>query len=254
MPVHSTKNSTSQTLGVGATWTGTAENWLEYSSLVIWARVTGGIASITVRTGRWPPLVDTVTYSLMDGVLETFVIPVQNCFYQVEVLDGGAGVALDVNCVLHAGAVQNHVLPVGAVSTAANPMPVVAVDGATETSLSSIDGKMVACDTGNVVVSVLPMGAQEVWSAAAVTAGSESLVVDKVCSRHVSVYGTTTGADEVEVLVSYDNVTFYKSTHSVFPMIGDFYTSFDCAAQYLKLRMTGTAVPQTITAVISYTT
>lgn len=121
-------------------------------------------------------------------------------------------------------------------------------------SSTSIDGKITTCDTGNVgVVSSPTFGSHaNAWNADSVTASSQSNSIDCQYCSNISIFGTTTGMDQIHVLYSQDNSNFYKSVNNIYPVGGDFSADLiGVGARYLKLEMSSGASPQTITTTIA---
>lgn len=125
-------------------------------------------------------------------------------------------------------------------------------DSNSQSSLSSIDGKITACNTGAVVVSSVPVAGVEANASDAVTtSGSDenSTSVDCQYGSNVSVTGHVSQACVIKVFQSQNNSTWYDSGVS-FTAAGDqdFYMFLQSGLRYVRLQYSasGTTVTATI--------
>ena len=155
--------------------------------------------------------------------------------------------------------------PVSAVSL---PLP---TGAATEASISSIDGKITACNTGAVVVSSQPaltnsdvvsaevtlvpvVGSQaNLWNAATPGLATGSTAVDCQYVSKLSIFGSnTTDTNTLDVQYSQDNSNFYNSGVQITLGPGDFNVDIpSCGARYVRLYNGGAGFSGTITATVA---
>lgn len=161
------------------------------------------------------------------------------------------------------------------VSMASAPLP---TGAATESTLSSLNGKVTACDTGAVVVSssALPSGASTaanqstansslsdidtklagtiavsmgvvrssgtITSNAAVTGGDKTSSIDCNAAKEVAIYGnSSTDTQVIKVQISDDDVDYYETDIYIYPNASgnDFYKKFASCARYYRLHYEG---------------
>ena len=167
------------------------------------------------------------------------------------------------------------------VSASSLPLP---TGAASESSLSSLNGKVTACNTGAVVVSssALPSGASSasnqsaantslagidsklggtlivsmgvvrsngtITNNASVTVNEKSSSIDCNAAKEVAIYGNSSSNSQViKVQVSDDDSTFYETDIYIYPnaSAGDFYKKFDSCARYYRLHYEGSATMTT---------
>lgn len=89
------------------------------------------------------------------------------------------------------------------------------------------------------------------WNVSSINTGATSNKLDcsTVSCNNLSVYGTTSTAGTISVLLSADNSTFFASQYTASVGIGQFGFSCPVSAPYVRLQWTGSAT--TITAIAS---
>tara|TARA_R110000765_G_scaffold242101_1_gene344761 strand:- start:242 stop:844 length:603 start_codon:yes stop_codon:yes gene_type:complete len=163
------------------------------------------------------------------------------------------------------------------ISASSLPLP---TGAALESSLSSLNGKVTACNTGAVVVSssALPSGAASaanqstgnsslsaidsklagtltvsmgvvrsngtITNNASVTAGDKTSSIDCNAAKEVAIYGnSSTDTQVIKVQVSDDDSVWYETDIYIYPNStgNDFYKKFASCARYYRLHYEGTA-------------